>query len=331
MLDTGLLLVAPTSLKTPWFKPSSVMESFITQHDSLTQSEVTEIKSLIAVVAIEDGMAPLGEHVLIHLHHGGDEAAIHLLARNERTDLIGYLHLDATDSVAGPAVEVAVEPTARGRGVGTALVKRAEALTEGQPVRLWAHGINATAGHLARALGYEKVRELWQMRRSLFTPIPTATTPSNYTIRNFVIGEDEQAWLQINREVFASHPDQGSWTRADLDIRLSEAWFDVAGFFIATDADENIVGFNWTKIHGGHKHGDHQHPEIGEVYVLGILPSAQGSGLGKALTLRGLEYLRDQGLPAVMLYVEAQNQQAIALYESTGFTHWDTDIMFREN
>ena len=306
------------------------MEFNITQHNSLTQNEVAEVKALIAAVAIEDGMAPLGEHVLIHLHHGGDQDAIQLLARDLDNSLIGYLHLDATDSVAGPAVEVAVQPDARGQGLGTALVKTAETLTAGQPIRLWAHGLNGTAHFLAHALGYAKVRELWQMRRSLFTPIETCDVPTGIQIRSFVVGQDEDAWLALNKEIFALHPDQGSWTKDDLLIRMGESWFDPNGFFLAVDDADKIVGFNWTKIHGGHKHGDHQHPEIGEIYVLGVTPTDAGRGLGKALTICGLEYLRGHGLPAVMLYVEAQNQRAIKLYEAVGFTHWDTDIMFRE-
>jgi len=306
------------------------MEFFITQHSALTQNEVAEVKALIAAVAIEDGMAPLGEHVLIHLHHGGDQDAIQLLARNHENSLIGYLHLDATDTVAGPAVEVAVQPDARGQGLATAMVKTAETLTSGVPIRLWAHGLNGTAHFLASALGYAKVRELWQMRRSLFTSLDFAEVPDGIRIRSFVVGQDEDAWLTANKEIFTLHPDQGSWTNEDLQIRMGESWFDPAGFFLAIDANENIVGYNWTKVHGGHKHGDHQHPEIGELYVLGVLPSSAGNGLGRALTIRGLEYLRDQGLPAVMLYVEAQAERAIKLYESVGFTHWDTDIMFRE-
>lgn len=307
------------------------MDYFITQHNALTQNEVAQVKALIAAVAIEDGMSPLGEHVLIHLHHGGDQDAIQLLARNRDGNLVGYLHLDVTDTVAGPAVEVAVEPSARGQGLGTSLVKTAETLTSGQPIRLWAHGTNTTAHFLAHSLGYAKVRELWQMRRSLFTHIDETTNPSGFRVRNFVIGEDEDSWLAANREIFSGHPDQGTWTKEDLQVRMSESWFDPAGFFLAIDEGNKIVGFNWTKIHGGHKHGDHQHPEIGEIYVLGVLPNAAGSGLGRALTIRGLEYLRDHGLPAAMLYVEAQNERAIKLYESVGFTHWDTDIMFREN
>jgi len=303
----------------------------ITQHQKLDLSEVAQVKALIAEVTLEDGMAPLGEHVLIHLHHGGDTEAIQLLARDEKQSLIGYLHLDVTDSVAGPAVEVAVLPSARGQGIATSLVRQAEGLTHGQPIRLWAHGTGTTAHQLAHALGYHKVRELWQMRRSLFAALPELTTPNEITLRTFEVGRDEDAWVALNAHIFSAHPEQGSWTRDDLAIRMSEAWFDPQGFFLATNASGDIVGYHWTKVHGGHRHGDHQHPEIGEAYVLGVLSEYQGKGLGKALTVKGLEYLRDQGVPAVMLYVEAENAGAIKLYESVGFTHWDTDVMFRQN
>lgn len=305
------------------------MEFKISQCTSLNLDQVAQVKELIAQVAIEDGMSPLGEHVLIHLHHGGDEDAIHLLGYDQNGNLIGYLHLDVTDKVAGPAVEVAVAPHARGQGLGTALVRQAEALVDNAPIRLWAHGINGTAHLLASTLGYHKVRELWQMRRSLFIPVSSANALPSIEIRTFDLATDFSEWLAVNQEIFSAHPEQGNWSAEDLTVRTKEAWFDPNGFFIATNAASEIIGFSWTKIHGGHKHGDHQHPEIGEIYVLGVLPKFRKSGLGRALTLKSLQYLQDQGLPAAMLYVEAENESAISLYESVGFAHWDTDIMFR--
>jgi mycothiol synthase len=64
---------------------------------------------------------------------------------------------------------------------------------------------------------------------------------------------------------------------------------------------------------------------VGEVYVVGISPQAQGRGLGKALTLTGLHHLRDRGMREVILYVEADNAPAIAVYSGLGFTHADED------
>ena len=49
-------------------------------------------------------------------------------------------------------------------------------------------------------------------------------------MRTFTAGRDEQAWLEINRKAFASHPEQGAWTMADLALREREPWFDPAGF-----------------------------------------------------------------------------------------------------
>src|SRR6202044_448681 len=91
------------------------------------------------------------------------------------------------------------------------------------------------------------------------------------------------------------------------------------GFFIAV-RDGQLAGFHWTKIHPD---------RVGEVYVVGVDPGEQGSGLGRALTLAGLGYLRDRGLPQVMLYVDEDNAPAIRLYEALGFTRARTDTMYR--
>jgi ribosomal protein S18 acetylase RimI-like enzyme len=43
----------------------------------------------------------------------------------------------------------------------------------------------------------------------------------------------------------------------------------------------------------------------------------------------GLRHLRAAGLQDVLLYVDESNRPAIRLYESLGFVHWGTDVVFR--
>ena len=332
----------------------------------LSGADLDEVAALIDAATTADGVRPLNEHVMLHLRHGGDEDTRNLLARDADGALVGYAHLDITDAVAGPSAELVVHPLHRGTGYGRALVEQALTTADGEGpapthhgrprLRLWSHGSHRNARELASRMGFTTVRSLWQMRRSLYSPIPDAEFPPGVTARTFEPGRDEAGWLALNARAFADHPEQGEWDADDLAQREREAWFDPSGFFVAergtqegdaaghdaeagADGARRMVGFHWTKVHGGHPgkhHGDigphehsgHGHEPIGEVYVLGVDPDERGSGIARALTLLGLRHLRSKGLGEVMLYVDESNTAAIRLYESMGFARWDTDVMY---
>ncbi len=295
--------------------------------EHLTGDEVAAVLKLVRLATEEDGVAPLSEHVMLHLRYGGDRQARNVMLM--AGDVVaGYAHLDPTDPVEGPSGELVIHPGHRRQHLGLALVRALTKEAGQHQLRLWAHGDLPAAGRLAAAAGFERVRALWQMRRSLQTQLDRPDLADGVTVRTFRIRQDEDEWTALNRRAFATHPEQGAWTRADLDLREQEPWFNPEGFFLA-ERDSRLVGFHWTKIHGQDgQEGDHEHQAIGEVYVVGVDPGERGSGLGRALTLVGLRYLRSRGLFQVMLYVDESNTPAIRLYESLGFTHWDTDVMF---
>ena len=291
--------------------------------------------ALLRAATAADGVRPLSEEAELRLQHGGPAGGRDLLVEAGQA-VVGYARFeggDGTGDAAGPAQgELVVHPDARRRGIGRALLVRLEELAGDRPLDVWAHGDLPGSAQLAAAGGYTRVRTLLQMRRDLagVEPDPDPRLPDGVHVAPFRPGRDEAAWLQVNARAFASHPEQGSWTADDLALREAEPWFDPAGFFLAWRGDPDdggsLMGFHWTKVHPPGDAGDEA---IGEVYVLGIDPAAQGSGLGRALTDVGLAHLRGRGLRSVLLYVEADNVPAVALYEKRGFTRHAVDVSWR--
>ncbi|WP_433222335.1 mycothiol synthase [Microtetraspora malaysiensis] len=289
----------------------------------LDDRQVADVLDLVREATEADGVRPLNEHTMLQVCHGADPGARAVLLYDGDT-LAGFAHLDPADPAEGSGGELVVRPALRRRGLGRQLLDAVLAETGGQ-VRVWAHGDHPGAAALAASAGLTRARSLWQMRRPLDAPLPAVTVPDGVRLRTFVPGKDEHAWLALNARAFAAHPEQGAWTIEDLELRERESWFDPDGFFLAV-RDDSLAGFHWTKVHGGE--GQDAEP-VGEVYVVGVDPAEQGSGLGRALTLAGIEHLRSRGLAQVMLYVDEENRPAIRLYESLGFTRWNTDVMYR--
>ncbi|MDQ0375146.1 mycothiol synthase [Cellulomonas humilata] len=291
----------------------------------LSAGAADAVRALADRAAAVDGVPPLSEQPLLWL--SASEAPVVHLHATLGADLVGYAQLDVGTQTSTKA-ELVVDPEHRRAGVGRALLTRAlaeTAVVPGRTLRVWAHGDLPAARGFAQELDMAVVRELLQMRVDLTTrPANPPRLPTGVTVRPFEPGRDEEAWRRVNSRAFAYHPEQGRMTSADLRARESEPWFDPAGFLLA-ERDGILLGSVWTKVHPAGEHGP---DPVGEIYVVGVDPDAQGLGLGRALTALGLDHLTARGLGAAILYTGAENTVAVHTYERAGFVRSAVDVMF---
>jgi mycothiol synthase len=326
---------------------AAIQVDCVTRLDDRQRSEVL---SLVEAATRVDRTEPLSEQVLLGVRGTlptGPEAAPspdsrHFLAYAD-TRLAGYAHLDRSPAGKARTAEIVVDPTWRRLGVGTTLVHTLEKhavekhAVEKPPespttvLQLWSHGHLEPARAFAVRDRYSVTRELWKMRRPLRPDerLPAIDLPEGFRARTFVVGQDEEAWLRVNARAFADHPEQGRMTRRDLEQRIAEPWFDASGFLLIEDTRGRapaLAASHWTKVVPS---DDPQvSPTQGEVYVVGVDPLYQGLGLGTAVTILGLEHLRERGITEAILYVDADNRAAIATYTRLGFTRFSVDVMY---
>jgi mycothiol synthase len=269
------------------------------------------ISRLIADAADYDGFPPLSDHLELALAgRGATPGFAAVMAFDEDDELVGYAQLARANM--STAVEIVITPDERVHveALPPFLLRAALDLVAndgGGQVNWWVHRPDERADAAAAEVGLRLGRRLLQLRRSL--PIEETTTTET---RPFEVGRDEAEWLRVNNAAFADHPEQGGWTIETLRLREAEPWFDPTGFRLY-ERDGVLAGFCWTKVHRDTT------PPMGEIYVIAVDPSFHGLGLGKALTIAGLDHLAKNGLTVGMLHVDAANEAALGLYERLGF------------
>ncbi len=289
---------------------SSMHRAEITRADGDVDRDA--VHRLLSAATAADGVFPLSDHLRLELEQGGRPG---FAAITIGSPLAGYAQLAAINDVR--TVELVVDPDHRGDpSLATDLLAAARDIVAGDGggrLQWWAFDADPSDDEAARAGGLTPSRTLHQMRR----PLPTGL-PVGVTTRPFVPGRDEESWLAVNNRAFAGHPDQGGWTADTLRQREREPWFDPAGFLLH-ERDGRLAAFCWTKVHADAE------PALGEIYVIAVDPDFHGLGLGPQLTLAGLASLAERGIDVGMLYVDAANDVAVAMYERLGFAVHRTD------
>ena len=293
----------------------------------MASDDIASVSELLDAAARADGRRPLSDHLYLDLVNGGLDGFTGFLASEPGHDHpVAYAQISRGNDA--HAFELVIHPHHRYEmaTIGPELIEAAVdvvASDGGGRVNWWvfeptsAHAALADAAHMTRG------RTLYQMRRGL----PTAMAVTIQT-RAFVPGADDEAWLRVNNRAFADHGEQGGWTIDTFCQRQQESWFDPEGFRVLDLVDdegvERMAGFCWTKVHPAADGGK----ELGEIYVIAVDPAFRGKGFGAQLTLAGLDHLARQGIDLGMLYVDADNAAAVALYERLGFTIHSTNAAF---
>jgi len=294
------------------------------------RGDIQAVSELLDAATSADGHRPLGDHQWLDLVRGGRKGFAGLVAWEPgHGHPVGYAQLtkdhpapSATEASSW-ALEYVVDPHHRRRDpdIATTLIHAAIAIVTdegGGHLHMWIHHPDATHDAAAVGAGFRRGRELHQLRRTLpiaggESPTKVGSSAATLSVRPFVVGQDEGAWLEVNNRAFAWHVEQGGWTLDHLRTREAQSWFDPAGLLLH-EREGKLAGFCWTKIHHDHR------PPLGEIYVLAVDPAFQRLRLGRRLMVAGLEWLAGAGLTTAMLYVDADNSAARALYAQLGFT-----------
>jgi mycothiol synthase len=282
-------------------KPSSV--DFV--------SELTVVRADLHDVTVEQREAlvsmlartpPLPDHLAAELRGSTRVGSGVAFAAVDGAPVALAVAVPANHSVQIDAVTVPSQRTLRARLLGELLGTIAPTTA----VTWWATTEPADRS-VADALGLEEGRSLLQMSR----PLP-GEHHTDIVTRQFVPGVDDEAWLRVNNAAFSWHPEQGGWTLDTLQRRLAQPWVDLDGFLVH-DRNGVLSAFCWVKLH------DDAAGVTGEIYIVAVHPGSAGHGLGKAMTIAGLQWMTTRGAVRAQLYVDRDNTSAVRLYESLGF------------
>ena len=291
----------------------------------MASADIEHVTDLLDAAARADGRRPLSDHLYLDLVGGGHDGFAGLVAWEPGHEHpIAYAQISkANESL---AFELVVHPHHRYEmaTIGPELMDAALEVVEsegGGEVNWWVYEPTSAHRALADEAGMVQGRTLLQMRRGL----PTERHATIET-RPFVPGSDDETWLRVNNRAFADHSEQGGWTAETFRQRQQEDWFDPDGFRIH-ERDGRVAGFCWPKIHHADP-TDAATGDLGEIYVIAVDPDFHGLGLGSEMTLAGLDHLADRGIRTGMLYVDADNEGAVAMYRKLGFSVHSTNAAF---
>lgn len=244
--------------------------------------------------------------------------------------VVGYgwsFWTDTTDGARDYITRGYVHPAWRRRGVGTAILNRNEARLRAlaaahdteRPQRLGSFADQRRPGAVALVTsnGYEPVRYFFNMLRPTLEAIEVPLLPDGLELRPVSDRTGYRRVFDADAEAFMDH--WGGFDASDEAFEEMLGWpdFDPSLWIIAWDGNEiagavlNFIDENENELL------DRKRGLLGSVFVR---RPWRRRGLASALVGRSLVLLRDRGMTAAWLGVDADNPTgALGVYERAGF------------
>ncbi len=263
------------------------------------------------------------EHMKEHLGQPGYHPGEDLFFAELDCLPVGYADMVRELEIGRVILDGAVHPAHRGRGVGSRLLEIAIDHSRKLGAKLVqipiAERMQASQ-YFVRKRGFQVVRRYWQMSLTEYRGgVPQV--PHGFELRHFVPG-DEESLCTLQNLAFA-----GSWgfrPNAVEEIRylVNTSWCHPKGILFVTE-NQRKAGYCWTM-------DDHARKEKGYIRMMGVDPMRQGRGLGRAVLVAGIDYLRKRGMKQIELLVDSRNSSAKHLYQSAGFKRKGTILWYQK-
>lgn len=284
----------------------------------MTPGTMDLARPLIQRAAEHDGASPVSDQAVLAAQQGQRDLFVFTAPGTAAAIAVGIIGQGELDLV--------VDPSHRGRGVGSAALAQLLGRAGNEPLLAWAHGINPAANTILSGRGFTPVRSLFKMELDpaklpeaadpLTTEFPPGFALSRYAAPDGGgAATDAERWVRVNAAAFATHPEQGRITVQDFELMQQEPWFDAEDLMLlSAPGSSDLAGYTWVKTVR-----ESAGSTEAELYAIGVDPRFAGQGLGRGLLEATLKRMAAHAPARVSLYVDGENTRAVRMYELAGF------------
>jgi ribosomal protein S18 acetylase RimI-like enzyme len=187
---------------------------------------------------------------------------------------------------------------------------------------------------LLEAAGYRAVRWGYLMRRDLSEPIEERALPAGLEVRPVTPADYRKVW-EAHHEAFRDHWGYREPTDEEYQGWLASPTFDASLWQVAwapgaSGRGDQVAGMVLNFI--PREENEQLGLKRGWTDPISVRRPWRKIGLAKALLLRSLRLLKEQGMTEAMLGVDTQNPSgALQLYESCGFRPVKRSTTYRKD